>query len=109
MVAHRRGGVHADLHDRVRNSVSTDHKGHRRAPPGGQLSGTPKSSAPPGIRPGQHRGGGAPGGRPWVDEAVSKTVNLPSSARASDVYDTYAAAFEAGCKGITVYFDGSRD
>ncbi|MFD9965009.1 hypothetical protein ACFWX2_37900, partial [Amycolatopsis sp. NPDC059020] len=44
-----------------------------------------------------------------VDEAVSKTVNLPTSARASDVYDTYAAAFEAGCKGITVYVDGSRD
>lgn len=44
-----------------------------------------------------------------VDEAVSKTVNLPASARPIEVYDTYAAAFELGCKGITVYVDGSRD
>lgn len=44
-----------------------------------------------------------------VDEAVSKTVNLPSDARSIDVYDTYISAWELGCKGITVYVDGSRD
>ncbi len=43
-----------------------------------------------------------------VDEAVSKTVNLPASGRPIDVYDTYATAWELGCKGITVYVDGSR-
>lgn len=43
-----------------------------------------------------------------VDEAVSKTVNLPGTARAIDVYDTYATAFELGCKGITVDVDRSR-
>jgi ribonucleoside-diphosphate reductase alpha chain len=43
-----------------------------------------------------------------VDEAVSKTVNLPTSADATAVFDTYLAAWEAGCKGITVYVDGSR-
>lgn len=43
-----------------------------------------------------------------VDEAVSKTVNLPATAKAQDVLDTYIAAWELGCKGITVYVDGSR-
>jgi ribonucleoside-diphosphate reductase alpha chain len=44
-----------------------------------------------------------------VDEAVAKTVNLPATATASDIYDVYQAAWEAGGKGITVYRDGSRD
>ncbi|SHF17560.1 ribonucleotide reductase N-terminal alpha domain-containing protein [Streptoalloteichus hindustanus] len=43
-----------------------------------------------------------------VDEAVSKTVNLPGTVEAGEVYDTYVSAWEAGCKGITVYVDGSR-
>jgi ribonucleoside-diphosphate reductase alpha chain len=44
-----------------------------------------------------------------VDEAVSKTVNLPATARSIEVYDTYVTAWELGCKGITVYVDGSRE
>ncbi|WP_157767726.1 hypothetical protein [Actinosynnema pretiosum] len=43
-----------------------------------------------------------------VDEAASKTVNLPAAATATQVCDTYAAAWEAGCKGIAVYVDGSH-
>ena len=43
-----------------------------------------------------------------VDEAVSKTVNLPGNARAADVHTIYADAWRLGCKGITVYVDGSR-
>jgi ribonucleoside-diphosphate reductase alpha chain len=43
-----------------------------------------------------------------VDEAVSKTVNLPGNARSIDVYDTLVTAWELGCKGITVFVDGSR-
>jgi ribonucleoside-diphosphate reductase alpha chain len=43
-----------------------------------------------------------------VDEAVSKTVNLPATATIHQVYDTYVSAWEAGCKGVTVYVDGSR-
>ncbi len=42
------------------------------------------------------------------DSAVSKTVNLPSSASARSVEEAYFLAYESGCKGITVFRDQSR-
>lgn len=44
----------------------------------------------------------------WVDHSISVTVNLPADATEELVSNVYMTAWESGCKGMTIYRDGSR-
>ncbi|MCU0473473.1 MAG: adenosylcobalamin-dependent ribonucleoside-diphosphate reductase [Bacteroidales bacterium] len=45
----------------------------------------------------------------WVDHSISVTINLPADVREEMVSDLYLTAWKSGCKGATVYRDGSRN
>ncbi len=44
----------------------------------------------------------------WVDHSISVTVNVPNDVPEQLIGDIYLTAWKSGCKGITVYRDGSR-
>lgn len=45
----------------------------------------------------------------WVDHSISSTVNLPEDVKPETVSKIFETAWKYGCKGITIYRDGSRD
>lgn len=45
----------------------------------------------------------------WVDHSISVTINLPNDVTEDLVAELYAEAWKSGCKGCTVYRDGSRN
>lgn len=45
----------------------------------------------------------------YVDSSISSTVNLPASSTSDDIDQIYRTAWKLGCKGITIYREGSRN
>jgi len=61
------------------------------------------------IKPEEHIGMQGKLQKSGVDSSISKTINLPNSASRDEVKLAYISGYKLGCKGLTVYRDGSRD
>lgn len=44
----------------------------------------------------------------WTDNAITKTINMPSTATPNDIEEAYVMAWKLGCKGLTVYRDKTK-
>ena len=44
----------------------------------------------------------------WTDNAITKTITMPSSATPKDIEEAYTLAWKLGCKGLTVYRDRTK-
>lgn len=44
----------------------------------------------------------------WTDNAITKTINMPSSATPNEIEEAYVLAWKLGCKGLTVYRDRTK-
>lgn len=44
----------------------------------------------------------------WTDNAITKTINMPSAATPKDIEEAYVLAWKLGCKGLTVYRDRTK-
>jgi ribonucleoside-diphosphate reductase alpha chain len=44
----------------------------------------------------------------WTDNAITKTINMPSDASIDDIKEAFIAAWKLGCKGLTVYRDKAK-
>ena len=44
----------------------------------------------------------------WITTSISKTINMPSFSTVDDVLEAYVTAYKMGCKGITIYREGSK-
>lgn len=44
----------------------------------------------------------------WTDNAITKTINMPTSSTPQDIEDAYVLAWKLGCKGLTIYRDRTK-